>query len=460
MVKSKIQFLKTSLIGMFFFSGTLSAVHAQQQELRGLLWEDDRYHAMPIKLNVDLPPSPPSVSLKSYCPRVVNQGGTNTAVSWATVWYARTMLESVACERKDIHVSTYEAFNNFFNNRLLVKDCAQPVSMMDMLNSLETDGAKRFKDFKTFCLDTIYKETMEEAKENRISGYVRLFNEFDPKEIKVNAIRSALQSKNPVVIGLIPPATFGDIQEFWQVRGNPLAGKAGHAVCLVGYDDAKFGGAFEIVNSWGKNWGTGGFTWVRYEEVKDYFRYGFELFDSQYGACIKKTASAKVNFIKTDGTEMPALGSKSGVYRIQKTYPTKTEFKVDISTQQKMFVYAIYADPNGEVASIFPYPGQSFSNAIPLPQHQLKLPVGNFPFTLEPPVGANFFAFIFSSEPLDVQASLSQLSSARGNFETRIKTIFHYQSLGQNIKWKEGMNFEVDYDQEMFVLMVVQLDQT
>jgi len=43
--------------------------------------------------------------------------------------------------------------------------------------------------------------------------------------------------------------------------------EGGHAVCLVGYDDAK--GAFLVRNSWGTNWGLGGYFWMAYDYVKN-----------------------------------------------------------------------------------------------------------------------------------------------------------------------------------------------
>jgi len=41
----------------------------------------------------------------------------------------------------------------------------------------------------------------------------------------------------------------------------------GHAVVLVGYDDAR--GAFKVRNSWGKDWGLGGYFWMDYDYVAD-----------------------------------------------------------------------------------------------------------------------------------------------------------------------------------------------
>ena len=41
-----------------------------------------------------------------------------------------------------------------------------------------------------------------------------------------------------------------------------------HAMVIVGYDDNKFGGAFQIANSWGSGWGQNGLFWIRYQDVK------------------------------------------------------------------------------------------------------------------------------------------------------------------------------------------------
>ena len=42
--------------------------------------------------------------------------------------------------------------------------------------------------------------------------------------------------------------------------------RGGHALSLIGYDDNKEGGCFEIINSWGKEWGDKGRIWVKYSD--------------------------------------------------------------------------------------------------------------------------------------------------------------------------------------------------
>ncbi|MFN5911989.1 MAG: C1 family peptidase, partial [Bacteroidota bacterium] len=44
----------------------------------------------------------------------------------------------------------------------------------------------------------------------------------------------------------------------------------GHAMCVIGYDDSKYGGAFEVMNSWGTGYGENGFVWIKYNDFKKY----------------------------------------------------------------------------------------------------------------------------------------------------------------------------------------------
>jgi hypothetical protein len=66
--------------------------------------------------------------------------------------------------------------------------------------------------------------------------------------------------------------TFGTKLDFWfhiyQFGVWKLSGAGdpgGHAMCIVGYDDNKDGGAFLVANSWGTAWGEDGFIWIDYD---------------------------------------------------------------------------------------------------------------------------------------------------------------------------------------------------
>jgi hypothetical protein len=50
----------------------------------------------------------------------------------------------------------------------------------------------------------------------------------------------------------------------WSFSGPAIGG---HAICIVGYDDAKQ--AFKVRNSWGPEWGDHGYIWIKYGSLKN-----------------------------------------------------------------------------------------------------------------------------------------------------------------------------------------------
>jgi hypothetical protein len=55
--------------------------------------------------------------------------------------------------------------------------------------------------------------------------------------------------------------------------GDPVGAHGGHAMLIVGYDLAKK--HFVVRNSWGDDWGDGGYCYVTADYLKTYAKYGF-----------------------------------------------------------------------------------------------------------------------------------------------------------------------------------------
>ena len=80
----------------------------------------------------------------------------------------------------------------------------------------------------------------------------------------VREVKRHLVAQQPVVIGIPVKADFYSIgedgNEIYDDTSGPTFG--GHAIVIVGYDDAR--SAFKIINSWGTDWGLGGYGWIDY----------------------------------------------------------------------------------------------------------------------------------------------------------------------------------------------------
>lgn len=92
----------------------------------------------------------------------------------------------------------------------------------------------------------------------------------------VAALKVLLAEKTPVVIDIeghgLDTEAYNPDRDYIISSAEYGGTETNHAVCIVGYDDSIIEngeqGAFKIVNSWGSDYGLGGFFWLTYEGLK------------------------------------------------------------------------------------------------------------------------------------------------------------------------------------------------
>ena len=94
-------------------------------------------------------------------------------------------------------------------------------------------------------------EDIKEAQQYRTKVYVQLQG--------IEEIKRAIVEQGPVLAGVFVTQSFLDARETIPMPSGRIYG--GHAVCLCGYD----GRGFLLMNSWGRDWGREGFSWLPYE---------------------------------------------------------------------------------------------------------------------------------------------------------------------------------------------------
>ncbi|HZY80147.1 MAG TPA: C1 family peptidase [Cyclobacteriaceae bacterium] len=377
---------------------TASAVGQSNQ--RGLSFEDDRYNKLPLNPSYGkVEHLPSAISFKSV-PRVINQSNTNTAVGWSTAWYAATMLDANESKTTDALTIQRLGLSAAFTYRSAAGQpgCTQPVSLIDALESLKTSGAPRFSDFRELCVDSIPRYAIDSARHHRIQSFIRLFNTYDSKQAKVDAIKAALAQGSPVVIGFICPPSFNLAGEFWQPREQPLREYGGHAITIVGYDDAMYQGSFQVVNSWGRSWGKEGLTWFRYDDIGSYVLYGFQLTKAP------KIFSATVDFRDGQKQAMAVSSAAPGEYVFKKAYRTGDQFNFRVKTTGRVFMGVVAFDQSGarQVLDVAAYPAL-YSN--------LTLPAEDKYYPLTEPVGKNTIIFVFSTEQAVLEKTIDEIQS-------------------------------------------------
>lgn len=229
---------------------------------------------------------PRSVDLRPYTPKVAGQS-YGTCYSYASAYSGRTTLYNI--KMKETVNTTENAFSPGFIQTLIwgakKRKCknrggdANEACLL-MMNV----GVLPLKEYAVDCSGEEISEQMKTKASNYKIMAKELFDICASKEIKKNRIKSSLSDMKPVVIGINSVSSFhnkGGDSTLWTPTPaeKKLANcnRANHAVCIVAYDDDKFDGAFEIMNSWGSKWKGDGFVWVKYEDLIDYVMFAVEL---------------------------------------------------------------------------------------------------------------------------------------------------------------------------------------
>ena len=260
---------------------------------------------------------PSSSSLERYLPEFVhNQGATGMCVAYSlancrTIIYAKNKRIS---DKAKILANSFSPFFIYYQTKKSADyKCNQGLSPVDAILYLRDNGVAQLKDveypdywpFTDKQLCTYYPPSYSGDKSNAYKYKIdepQIVKSEASNNTKISALKDAISSGKPVFIGMDPfPkslwASFG--KDFWKPSVSvPCIAKEsngyecgvnvqydaycsqhkylgsgsslGHAMTIIAYDDYKYGGAFQILNSYGKSWGNDGKIWIRYTDVLDY----------------------------------------------------------------------------------------------------------------------------------------------------------------------------------------------
>jgi len=442
-------------------------VNGQKKFAKGLLFDEKAYNSTPVKANLtrgDYTNIPSSFSLKQYCPKPGNQLQLHTSAAWAVTWGARTILDAKSRGLTDKTEITRNAFAPSFtyalSTQLEDKTCTQGTTLEKTLEIMKTMGTPRYVDFLEFCPKTIPESTKTKAEESKITDYVRLFKDDDPDKTKLESVKRSLAEGLPVVIGMECPNSFHFAEEFWQPREQKEENLEGHAMCIIGYDDSKYGGAFEAMNSWGSSWGNDGFIWIRYEEFLEFVSTAYEIFiigqDNESQAGFSGEISCKL----LDGNDMSIiLTDVYGYYKTTMPYPSGTGFRIFIKNNQTAYVYVLGTDLTGTYFTLFPN-SVDVSPILNYKGTSIALPGEKKYIRMDRTPGKDFLAILYSKEELDYIKIKSRLEKSEGRIDERINKVLKKQVVSNtNINWSfDKIKFEGEGEGKTIVPVFVEIE--
>jgi C1A family cysteine protease len=215
--------------------------------------------------------TPTSVDLRKWCSEVKDQGGlgscTANAATGAVEYYQNKAYgKHIDASRLFLYKATRNLMHMTGDTGAYIRSTVGALALFgappeEYCPYVEGNFDKEPTAFQ-YCFADDYKGLK----------YVRV-------SPTLQAIKSTLASQLPVIFGftcyqsLMTPTTATNGKIPYPAKGEQVVG--GHAILMVGYDDSVVitnpaggeatQGAFLIRNSWGGNWGLGGYGWLPYK---------------------------------------------------------------------------------------------------------------------------------------------------------------------------------------------------
>ena len=427
-----------ALLILSFFAFTIEVT--SQNFGMGLLLDEKYYENCPLSaplMRSDFINLPDSFSLKQYTPFPGNQGGYSTCAGWATAYGGRTVIEAIRYNWTREIVNSNSFSPSFIYNQIRPRpDCNGGTSLTDALDVVKNEGSLKLNEFGYDCSRTVTQTDKENARDYKIIEYREITNRKSKN--KVSSVKKSLSEYKPVVIAIDCPSSFQVAGDVWMPADSEYKyWGIGHAILVIGYDDNMYGGAFEIMNSWGEEWGNNGFTWIRYSDFDYYCMYAFEMIDNIKLNPGESDLSGSLLFRREDG-EIMQVKALDDYFRMTEPYSSGTKFELIISNNQPAYVYSFSSDLTYKTYKIFPFT-KNMSALLPYKSNNVAIPDENSYNMLDETTGRSYFCFLYSKEKLDINNIMQQVSSAEGNMWERVVSV-----LGNKIIKRADVRYDLE----------------
>jgi C1A family cysteine protease len=200
------------------------------------------------------------IDLRGICPPIYNQGSLGSCV-----------YQTAAAQLQIVQVRT--GYEEYMPSRLFMYYCARVRQ-----NSVNRDSGSSIRmSMKVMASDGACDESMWKynTKQYKTKPPANAFNaakkhtidEYQRVEQTPDDIRAALHGGFPVSFGFTVYKSFNSVGKNGIVpipeKNEKVLG--GHAVLIVGYEDAKQ--QFLVRNSWGEGWGENGYCYFSYGHI-------------------------------------------------------------------------------------------------------------------------------------------------------------------------------------------------
>jgi C1A family cysteine protease len=449
------------LIVVITLTLSISSNAQSVKRIPGCLFKEDKNSKeFTIPKTRGISDNPSSFSLKKYYPPIGNQGQFGTCTAWATTYASFTALNNIKNNELGSSLKEVDCFSPQLTYDLIKfdydKTCGDGSYIGTALKMLKRVGSVKLSEYPYNCNTLIdgngierlrssnfgnykFNEILTSASKNRLEDFIELGNNNVTDKIKY-----ALNNRFPVVIGV---SDFKDIEtnqgnDTWIPEVSDFS-LGGHAMSVVSYDDNKNGGSFELMNSWGNEWGKSGYCWIRYTDFERIIRDAYALTSIDINKGKNEFYDFNVD-IKLIGDDSKLFSFKSDSLRyhiddfylgtIDKSsyaflYDEKIKkFQIALNSNSDLYFYLISKSPSENV--ILDYPVNSSDNNFLSAQNSgIIIPkdarsyfnIDNFSSWYN-----KDFLLLFSKKPLNIESIINSNKNVKFfDLKSFVKDVFN-----------------------------------
>jgi Papain family cysteine protease len=291
---------------------------------------------------------PLECSLKKYCPIPNQQGNTPSCMFQGLGYGAMTMLYAQQNHLESVQQIQPVAFSALYGYNQI--SYCKYMGFRDALNWLKTKGNVFLSDFEHQKRDDCYLKTTTEldkkASAFKIKDALRLTDLSESFEVKKSKIQQSIVAGKPVIVGMNLPEsskTYGGRSEYYRIRDMATFG---HVMVIVGYDEY----GFELLNSWGTDWGNQGFVKIQYDNFFQYVKEFYQLVFEKKMDIVRVLGTFEVRTFTQGALTPTAFQWKNRYYEsVQQCFIGQKFQLVGTDLQQNNYVYVFSKDPTGKV---------------------------------------------------------------------------------------------------------------
>lgn len=267
-----------------------------------------------------------------------------------------------------------------------------------------------------------------QAKALAVADVRGLFESAKPDTVRL--VKKSIAEDFPVLVALTAPVSSVD-DKLWKPGSSTDrhlgsgADGCSSTMVVVGYDDAQFGGAFEVMKSCGARQ-SDSFFWIRYTDFERFGGCAVELLGSAPGTTRHGPPTTVgglgggLRFEDASGLAMPVQG-QGRMYHLARTYPSGTQFRVVVTSDGPAYVYLLASDLTWEVDRIFPDTGDS--PLLAYRENRVAIPAGTTYLRLDERPGTDYFLALYSTRQLDFSKLVDRLQAAQGDLLARVRSV-------------------------------------